>query len=93
MHVIRLRSAWREQGGCWVRRFNKPTGLEGGDRVWLAWDGAVERAEFNGEPLDPDVCRHDVTGRLGNANVLSLACRDSELLVSVRLELGPAATV
>jgi hypothetical protein len=93
MHVIRLRAAWtHEGGGVSVRRFNKPTGLERGERVWLVWDGAVEAAELNGEPLEvspnPAPTRHDVTERLRLANEMRLvgSCRD--VLATVQLEIG-----
>lgn len=92
MHVIRLRSAWREQGGCWVRRFNKPTGLEGGDRVWLAWDGEFEGAELNGTLLHSGNNRHDVTELLEQRNVLELTGEESALY-STRLEIEPVRPV
>lgn len=89
MHVIRLRAAWtHEGGGVSVRRFNKPTGLDGGERVWLVWDGAVESAELNGEPLDVTPTRHDVTDRLRLANEMRLVGSDREVLATVQLEIG-----
>jgi hypothetical protein len=94
MHVIRLRAAWtHEGGGVSVRRFNKPTGLEGGERVWLVWDGAVEAAELNGEPLDVTPTRHDVTDRLRLANEMRLvgSCRD--VLATVQLEIDESAGI
>jgi hypothetical protein len=94
MHVIRLRAAWtHEGGGVSVRRFNKPTGLEGGERVWLVWDGAVEAAELNGEPLDVTPTRHDVTERLKLANEMRLvgSCRD--VLATVQLEIDESAGI
>ncbi len=89
MHIIRLRAAWRhEGGGVAVRRFNKPTGLDGGDRVWLVWEGAVERAELNGDPLDASVTRHDVTDRLRLANEMRLVGSHRDVLATVQLEIG-----
>jgi hypothetical protein len=88
MHVIRLRAAWtHEGGGVSVRRFNKPTGLEGGERVWLVWDGAVEAAELNGEPLRSDAGRHDVTDRLRLANEMRLVGVSEGVRESSRLEI------
>jgi hypothetical protein len=94
MHVIRLRAAWtHEGGGVSVRRFNKPTGLDGGERVWLVWDGDVEAAELNGEPLDVSPTRHDVTDRLRLANEMRLvgSCRD--VLATVQLEIGKSGGI
>jgi hypothetical protein len=93
MHVIRLRAAWtHEGGGVSVRRFNKPTGLDGGERVWLVWEGAVEAAELNGEPLDisptPSPIRHDVTDRLRLANEMRLVGSNRDVLATVQLEIG-----
>ena len=46
MHVIRLRAPWnveslKEASGAvrCTRHFNRPTGIEGGDRVWLVIEG------------------------------------------------------
>jgi hypothetical protein len=57
MHTIRLRGPWEiEQSAgrmgtarC-VRHFNKPTGLESGERVWLVIEGMARTAaiSFNG---------------------------------------------
>ena len=91
MHVIRLRAAWtHEDGGVAVRRFNKPTGLDGGERVWIAWDGAVESAELNGDPLTVSLSpnRHDVTDRLRLTNELRLVGGSRDVLATVRLEIG-----
>ncbi|TWU00290.1 hypothetical protein Pla108_12390 [Botrimarina colliarenosi] len=89
MHIIRLRAAWEVEGDLAIRRFNRPTGLEGGDRVWLAWDGAVERAELNGVGLPPRNNRHDVTELLKAHNELSLVA-ESTTPPTVRLEIAPA---
>lgn len=91
MHVIRLRAAWRhEGGGVSVRRFNKPTGLNGRERVWLVWEGAVEAAELNGEPLEVSPTRHDVTDRLRLANEMRLVGVGEGVRESVRLEIQAA---
>ncbi len=90
MHVIRLRAAWTyEGGGVSVRRFNKPTGLDGGERIWLVWDGAVESAELNGEPLDVSPTRHDVTERLRLANELRLTGAAKATCSTVHLGISP----
>jgi hypothetical protein len=90
MHVIRLRSAWRPTAeGVYSRRFNKPTGLEGGDQVWLAVDGAEQiiAAEMNGQPLEFPAGRIEVTKWLQTANVLIIHATQPSLLASVRLEI------
>jgi hypothetical protein len=95
MHTIRLRAAWSGDaslGHC-TRRFNKPTGLDGGDRVWLACGaqlldaaGAVA-ATLNGHAVT--LPRSDVTQLLEPSNVLELVSRSplADLLASVRLEI------
>lgn len=60
MHVIRLRAPWQiealaTQPGmvrC-VRHFNKPTGLDDGERIWLVIDGPVlpARIALNGQAV------------------------------------------
>jgi hypothetical protein len=95
MHTIRLRAAWLGDpatGRC-TRRFNRPTGLDGGDRVWLACDvqplaeaGEVA-ATLNGHAVALPRC--DVTELLEPSNLLELASAAAltELLASVRLEI------
>lgn len=88
VHVIRLRSAWRRVGDHAERRFNRPTGLDDGRMVWLAWDGPVRDASLNGERLDPATSRHDVTARLRTgANELRFEHADATTLESTRLEI------
>ncbi|MEQ8847971.1 hypothetical protein [Botrimarina sp.] len=88
MHTIRLRAAWRLSDGHAIRSFNRPTGLDRGQTVWLAWDGAAQAAALNGEPLDPTAGRHDVTVRLRpGANELRLRGADAAVLESTRLEI------
>ncbi|MEN0111941.1 MAG: hypothetical protein AAF805_14575 [Planctomycetota bacterium] len=91
MHVIRLRAAWTIADGRGERRFNRPTGLGPGTRVWLAWDGPAGDASMNGEPIDEThFCgppRFDVTQRLRNANVLQLGTDNAAVLETVRLEI------
>jgi hypothetical protein len=95
MHTIRLRAAWSGDaslGHC-TRRFNKPTGLDGGDRVWLACDPLplIEAGEvaatLNGNAIALPSC--DVTELLEPSNLLELtsAAPLTELLASVRLEI------
>lgn len=85
-HRIRLRRPWRcepsTDGILWRRRFNRPTGLEPGQRVWVVVDGiaAEGSASLNGHELgrlmpDGRSCRFEVTGqlRLHNELVLELA--------------------
>jgi hypothetical protein len=61
------------------RRFNRPTGLEPGERVWLVIDGVDARGQYamNGQPLSwidgyalPAEC--DVTELLAASNVLEI---------------------
>lgn len=96
MHSIRLRAAWIFEGGVALRRFNRPTGLdgaggEGGDRVWLVWDGEVTSSELNGHPLGPGNC-HDVTRRLLPGNELRLRGAAAAVTASVRLQIGPPSS-
>lgn len=87
MHTIRLRAAWRLEGSTATRRFNCPTGIEGGTRVWLAWDGDTGDASLNGEPL-ANANRHDVTDRLQpTTNELVFSASDATTRESVRLEI------
>ena len=91
MHVIRLRAAWRvEQGGA-TRRFNRPTGIDSGERVWIAWDGPMVDAALNGASLDEAFfcgpARFDVTDRLAAANELRMGTDNAAVLESVRLEI------
>jgi hypothetical protein len=89
MHSIRLRAAWAFDGEVAVRRFNRPTGLAAGDRVWLVWEGEAAGAELNVEPLGSGG-RHEVGGRLRRGNVLRMSAPPA-VLETVRLEIEPAA--
>lgn len=96
MHVIRLRAAWTVESGRATRRFNRPTGLDPGERVYVAWDGASPDASLNGERIDElSYCgppRFDITDRLSAANELVLGTDNGAVLESVRLEIeGPSA--
>lgn len=96
MHVIRLRSAWRIADGKASRLFHRPTGIDGGERVWIAWDGPAIDATLNDTPLDDFPCcgptRYDVTERLDPANLLSMATDNDAVLQSVRIEIEEPST-
>lgn len=91
MHTIRLRAAWEIVEGRGVRRFNRPTGIDGGQRVWLAWDGSANDAWLNEERLDEyqhcGPSRFDVTQRLEPSNVLTLGTDNGAVLTTTRLEI------
>jgi beta-galactosidase/beta-glucuronidase len=60
------------------RRFGRPTGIDGGERVWLVCDGADAWAKLtlNGEPLGhvagpAEAAEFDVTGLLRERNELA----------------------
>ncbi|MEO0529395.1 MAG: hypothetical protein AAF266_02335 [Planctomycetota bacterium] len=88
MHTIRLRAAWRIDGDRAVRRFNRPTGIEGETRVWLAWDGDPAEARLNDAVLSA-AARHDVTEALQPSNELVLSGANTATRESVRLEIEP----
>lgn len=88
MHVIRLRSNWESTPEGWRRRFHKPTGLEGGDRVSVAVDGPAT-VVLNGQPLPLVDGRGDVTELLTPANELLVQPDQASQLESVRLEIEP----
>lgn len=91
MHPIRLRAAWTIEDGRGLRRFNRPTGLDEGHRVWIAWDGPAVDASLNDTPLDQSYqcgpARFDVTDRLEPSNVLTLGTDNGAVLETVRLEI------
>ena len=94
MHTIRLRSAWRASEKTHSRRFNRPTGLDNGETVWIAVDEAtrIESASLNGEPLSlgGSTARWDVTLLLKPSNELVLILESAEasrLLTTVRIEI------
>ncbi len=83
-HRIRLRPPWqtdpREGSTRWRRHFNRPTGLDPQQRVWIVMKRIAGRghAAVNGCPLghfgdEPGVpCRFDVTDLLRLHNQLEL---------------------
>src|SRR4029453_10849302 len=113
MHVIRLRAPWEfealaKQPGtvrC-VRHFNRPTGLDGGERVWLVCDCPVSpaRIAINGQTIGqasgssptgaPTRC--DITSLLAARNKIEIELvtpEGGDPLVSlgdVRLEIDEA---
>ncbi|MCI0361021.1 MAG: hypothetical protein L0211_21280 [Planctomycetaceae bacterium] len=112
MHVIRLRAPWEilalaQPPGlvrC-TRHFNQPTGLGGGERVWLVVDGAVcpEKVALNGEfvgsasGLSPSgTARLDITPLLAPRNKIEIELAAVEgvdpldALGDVRLEIEEA---
>jgi hypothetical protein len=95
MHVIRLRGPWQAEplsGGMvrYSRRFHRPTGLDGGDRVFLVVDEAAAGAILlNGQSVANQSGRFDITNMLAATNFLTLAAPtnlDTEDLA--RLEIG-----
>ena len=92
-HTIRLRAAWRSDGRVRTRRFNKPTGLDGGERVWLAVETAakLDNATLNGSPVEFSTSgRCDITDALRPSNELRLETEEVAALETVRLEIGLA---
>jgi len=111
MHVIHLRAPWKVQPlekssnsvRC-TRHFNKPTGLDGGERVWLVIEGLASTAAalLNDAPVgqasrwssgDPPA-RFDITPLLEQRNKIEidLACPAGgdpvTCLGEVRLEIA-----
>lgn len=64
-HRINLSAGWVKEGDRWLRRFGRPTGVEGA-RLVLAGDGP---GTLNGEPVTLPA---DVTGKLLARNELWL---------------------
>jgi hypothetical protein len=101
MHVIRLRQPWQTRelpGGVRYRRaFHRPTGLDGGQRVWLVIESPQSQVAvwLNGERLGDvrqgTAGRFNVTGRLADRNRLEIdverGTADSPV-GEVRLEIG-----
>jgi hypothetical protein len=108
-HVIRLRAPWEieplpEPPGllrC-TRHFNRPTGLESGERVWLVLPSLASPGTIvlNGDPLEPTPglpadggsVRCEITSRLTARNKVEIqlaANTDTALalLEQVRLEI------
>ncbi len=83
VHRIRLRGPWQcqctEQGIRWSRKFNRPTGLEGAARVWIAADNPrldgvlhLNGALLGQMTAGEDAAKFEVTGRLELHNELIL---------------------
>jgi hypothetical protein len=111
VHTIRLRDPWDVEpaaGGLRRHRrfFNKPTGLEAGDRVWIVVEGAVGFVELtlNGSPPphtgeqgsgeDSASRAYDVTALLNLRNELVIVTSDapSSSRGEVRLEIRTPST-
>jgi hypothetical protein len=96
MHTIRLRGPWEHQtleGGLvrYTRRFHRPTGLEGGERVWLIVDGRAADVSLNGQPLAGARC--DVTPLLAPSNHLAIIITPvASTDALARLEMDPSAS-
>jgi len=85
-HPINLSTAWEPPDpaadrAAWTRHFGLPAGIEPGVRVRLVVEASAGcEVVFAGESLATlaagEVCRHDVTGRLGPRNELVLLPRD-----------------
>jgi hypothetical protein len=105
-HVIRLRGPWKCENCAgqirYTRRFNLPTNLGPGERVWLVCQGLDEAAALalNGRGLGTlGGCsppgRFDITEWLEPHNVLAIDCAaDSATSADafpgeVRLEIHP----
>ena len=86
-HTIRLRDPWDASPQAdgtvrFTRHFNRPTGLETGDRVWLVIEGAAPfSVSLNGHPvgqasrLPPpaaDPARYEITALLQPRNKLEI---------------------
>ena len=111
MHVIRLRAPWDVEllevasGSvrC-TRQFNRPTGIEATDRVWLVIEGLTCSAavSLNETPLGTASCspasdppaRFDITPHLQPRNRIAIDLADPTgdnplvCLGEVRLEIG-----
>jgi hypothetical protein len=86
MHTINLSGAWEPPaaaGAPWTRRFGRPDGLSGNERVWLVIEQAagVGAVRLNGLPLAaaehapgaaPAPRRWEITAALAPRNVLTL---------------------
>lgn len=86
VHTINLSGAWEPPtatGASWTRRFGRPDGLTGDQRVWLVIEGAIasDAVRLNDRPLaatgpmraaDPPPQRWEITAALAPRNVLTL---------------------
>jgi len=88
-HVIRLREPWEsapsadDDAVVWRRRFGRPTGLEGGERVWLCIRCASELLAVHLNDIEQlgescgELWRVDVTAQLAVRNVLEVSATRS----------------
>ena len=94
MHVIRLRGPWQTEplsGGVvrYARRFHRPTGLDGGDRVFLVVGEAAAGTYLNDQPLAIACGRCDITELLAGSNFLVIEASGLEATDGLaRLEIG-----
>jgi glycosyl hydrolase family 2 len=111
MHVIRLRAPWdaewlQEASGAvrCTRHFNRPTGIEGGDRVWLVIEGLncsaavslndIPVGRASRLPIGEPPARFDITPHLQPRNRIAIDLADPTgddplaSLGEVRLEIG-----
>lgn len=86
VHTINLSGAWEppaEAGAPWTRRFGRPEGLSGDERVWLVIEqaAAVGAVRLNDLPLAagehasseaPSPRRWEIAAALAPRNVLAL---------------------
>lgn len=81
-HGIRLTAAWeRSETAGWQRHFGRPSGIDGGQRVWLVLEGQSDEPalQLNGAPLgapdqaEPNRWAWEVTSLLRSRNRLELA--------------------
>ena len=90
-HAIHLGAAWEPPSAAersWIRRFGRPSGVGGGDRLVLRCEGAAcpdawRRATLNGRAVewravDATVLDCDVTAWIGDRNQLSLPAEEHE---------------
>ncbi len=105
MHSIRLRGPWDSQplegdppaGTRHVRRFNCPTNLAPGQRVWLVIDetpglvgvtlNAAEVGQVSNLPALPCPARFEIAALLQPRNELVLEVTGEQGLGEVRLEI------
>jgi hypothetical protein len=105
MHAIRLRGPWDSQplagdppaGTRHVRRFNCPTNLTPGQRVWLVIDdmpglarailNAAEVGQVSNLPAPPCPIRIEIAALLRPRNELVLEASGEQGLGEVRLEI------
>lgn len=88
-HVIRLREPWEcapaahDKAVVWRRRFGRPTGLNGGERVWLCIRCASELLAVHLNDVEQlgescgELWRVDITAQLAVRNVLEVSAASS----------------